>query len=135
MHDGFMAIHHAYMVKTLEDEEPTTFEEVAQKEEQIQAMKEELAALHHQRMWKLVPLPKGKHTIGCKWVYKIKTLADGSIEKYKARLVARGFTQQHGLDYWHTFAPVARYSTIRIMFAIAVLKDWKILSVILIQLI
>ena len=63
-----MAIHHAYMVKTLKDEEPITFEEVDQRGEWVQIMEEELATLHHQRIWKLIPLLKNKRVIGCKWV-------------------------------------------------------------------
>ena len=83
MHNGFIAIDHAYMVKTLEDEEQITFEETAQKEEWIQAMEEKLIALHHQRTWKLAPFPKGKHAIGCKWVYKIKRNSIGIVSGCK----------------------------------------------------
>ena len=72
MHNGFMVIHHAYIMKTLKDEKPNTFEEAIQKREWVQAMEEELATLHQQKTWKLVPLSKGKHAIRCKWVYKIQ---------------------------------------------------------------
>ena len=57
--------------------------------------------------------------VGCKWIYKIKTRSDGSIEHYKACLIAKGFTQEYGIDYEETFAPVARISSVRALLAIA----------------
>ena len=76
-----------------------------------QPMKEELDALHKTGTLDLIDLPSGKSAIGCKWVYKIKTRSNGTIDRYKARLVARGFTQEYGIDYEETFAPVARLSS------------------------
>ena len=64
-------------------------------------------------------LPEGKNAIGSKWVFKTKMNADASISKYKARLVAQGFAQQHGIDYEETFAPVVKYVSLRTVFAIA----------------
>ena len=51
--------------------------------------------------------------VGCKWIYKIKTCSDGSVERYKARLVTKGFTQEYGIDYEEIFAPVAHISSVR----------------------
>ena len=70
-------------------------------------MKEELDALHKTGTWDLVDLRSGKSVIGCKWVDKIKTRSDGTVDRYKAGLVSRGFTQDYGIDYEETFAPVA----------------------------
>ena len=70
-------------------------------------MKEELDALHKTGTWDLVDLPSGKSAIGCKWVYKIKTRSDDTIDHYKAHLVFRGFTQEYVIDYEETFAPMA----------------------------
>ena len=70
-------------------------------------MKEELDALHKTGTWDLVDLSSGKTAIGCKWVYKINTQLDGIVDLYKAHLVAKGFTQEYGIDYEETFSPVA----------------------------
>ena len=68
----------------------------------------------------------GKSTVTSKWLYKIKHAVDGSVEKYKARFVARGFTQKESMDYDETFAPVARYTTIRTIISLAAVFRWKL---------
>ena len=70
-------------------------------------MKEELDALTKNHTWDLVTLLLGQSIVGCKWIYKIKTHFDGSIERYKARLVAKSFTQEYGIDYEEIFALIA----------------------------
>jgi len=89
-------------------------------------MSEELAALQQNKTWTVTSLPKGKHAIGCKWVYKVKYKADSSIERYKARLVAKGYTQKEGLDYLHTFSPVAKIITIRLILSLASIHNWHL---------
>ncbi|TLX69449.1 hypothetical protein E9993_23005, partial [Labilibacter sediminis] len=106
--------------------EPMSFKEAVSDPLWQTAMAEELTALHQTHTWDLVPLPPGKHKIGCRWVYKIKTKSDGSIERYKARLVAKGYSQQYGLDYEETFAPVAKMTNVRTLIAISSIRQWKI---------
>ena len=67
----------------------------------------------------MVDLPSRKSAIGCKWVYKIKTRSDGTVDHYKAYLVARGFTQEYGIDYDETFAPVARLSSVMALITVS----------------
>ena len=89
-------------------------------------MKEELDVLHKTRTWDLVDLPSGKSTIDCKWVYKIKTRSDGTVDRYMARLVARGFTQEYGIDYEETFAPVAQLSSVMTLIVVSVARKWPL---------
>ena len=77
-------------------------------------------------VWDVVPHPEGKSVVTSKWIYKIKHAANGSIEKYQARFVARGFSQKEGIDYEETFAPVARYTSIRAIMALATKLGWKL---------
>ena len=89
-------------------------------------MKEELDALHKTRTWNLVDLPSRKSVIGCKWVFKIKTRSYGTVDRYKARLVTRSFTQEYEIDYEKTFAHVARLSSIRTFIAISMDRKWPL---------
>ena len=91
-------------------------------------MKEELDALSKNHTWDLVTLPFRKSMVGCKWIYKIKTCSDGSIECYKICLVAKGFTQEYEIDYEETFSPVARISSVRDLLAVAAASKWVFLQ-------
>lgn len=89
-------------------------------------MTDELQALDKAHTWELVDLPPGRSLIGCKWVYKIKTQSDGSIERYKVRLVAKGFNKEYGIDYEETFAPVALLTSVRSLLAVAASREWQL---------
>jgi histone deacetylase 1/2 len=110
---------------TLSDEPPTVTAALNDKNWSV-AMHSEYQALLHNKTWHLVPKPKGKNIIGCKWVYKVKQKSDGTIDRYKARLVAKGFKQRYGIDYEDTFSPVVKATTIRLILSIAVTKGWSL---------
>jgi len=76
------------------------------------ASQDEYNALHEHGVWELCELPPGQKAVGCHWVYRIKTNSDGTVEHYKARLVAQGFSQKPHLDYTETFAPVAKFASL-----------------------
>src|ERR1700740_158467 len=92
-------------------------------EEWKKAAEVEYAALLENNTWEVVKLPPGKRPIGCRWVWLIKRKSDGSIERFKARLVAQGFSQRPGLDYVEIFAPTFRPASLRLILAIAAIED------------
>jgi hypothetical protein len=89
-------------------------------------MTKEIAALERTDTWDLMPSPPRVHPITCMWVYKVKTRFNGSLECYKAHLVAHGFQQEQGRDYDETFALVAHMTTIRTLPAVASVREWSI---------
>ncbi|KAG8485839.1 hypothetical protein CXB51_019238 [Gossypium anomalum] len=107
-------------------EEPSCFKEAEAHEGWKQAMCDEIAMIEKNQTWELVARPINRKVIGVKWVYRAKQNADGSLNKLKARLVVKGFSQKYGLDYLETFAPVARLDTIRLLVALAAQMEWKI---------
>ncbi|KAL5715327.1 hypothetical protein ACHQM5_017160 [Ranunculus cassubicifolius] len=90
------------------------------------AMQEELAALHENETWELVPRRPDMNIVGCKWVFKAKLQGNGSLERLKARLVAKGFNQMPGIDFQETFSPVIKPATIRTVLTVALSRNWDI---------
>jgi hypothetical protein len=89
-------------------------------------MQEEYNSLIKNETWDLVPLPSGRKLVRCRWVYRTKSIAYGQINRYKARLVTKGFQQVHGIDYDENFAPVANMDSIRLALAIVTTKGWEV---------
>lgn len=111
--------------------EPRTFKEalsLPEKEKWLIAMKEEVDAINENDTWDLVSLPVGRKTVGCKWVYKVKNGLDGQV-RFKARLVAQGYSQKFGEDYNEVFAPVVKQTVLRCFLAVATLKKMEVLHI------
>ena len=106
--------------------EPKSTREALNDRNWYNAMKSEISSLEKNETWDLVPRPQGKNIVGSRWVYKIKRNSDGSINRYKARLVAQGYSQVQGVDYNEVFSPVARFSAIRSLLAIANENNYEI---------
>lgn len=116
-------------VDEVESTDPITLEEARVRTDWPKwddAVIKELTALKDANTWSIVEKPAGANIVGCKWVFRIKRNADGEIDKYKARLVAKGYSQVYGVDYYDTYAPVARLASLRTITAIAARNDWDI---------
>ena len=92
----------------------------------MKAVMEEMKALKKNETWRIVDLPSGKRPMGCMWVFTMKYNSNGKVERNKARLVANGFSQSHGVDHSETFAPVAKLNSIRILLSLAANLDWPL---------
>ena len=115
----------AYCLLT-EDGEPSTFQKATISSDAhlwIAVMQEEIKALHKNKTCDLVPLPHGRKAIGNKWVYKIKRNSDDQVERYRARLVVKGYAQKEGIDFNEIFSPVVRLTTIRVVLAMCAAFD------------
>jgi hypothetical protein len=108
---------------------PKTYEDAMKSSDALlwkTAMDEEINSLMKNNTWILTDLPKGKKLVGSRWVYTYKYNENGTINKYKARLVAQGFSQKYGIDYNETYAPVSKLTTIRTILAIAASEDLEL---------
>jgi hypothetical protein len=106
--------------------EPSSYKEATSQQVWRDAMEKEYSSIMRNDVWEIVPRPESKSMVGSRWVYKIKQGADGSVEKCKAKFVAKEFSQVEGIDYDETFAPVARYSSVRVILAISAQIGWKV---------
>ncbi|CAL9021646.1 unnamed protein product, partial [Prunus brigantina] len=114
------------LLTVVEHTEPTCFSQATKHTEWRDAMTEEINALLKNHTWTLVPSFPSQNLVGCKWVFRIKRHSDGSIERYKARLIAKGFHQRPGIDYAETFSPVVKPATIRTVLSLAVSRGWSL---------
>lgn len=122
-------VHLALSAEHYVDDDPLTIEEAKRRNdwpEWKKAIESEYASLLKSNTWTVCELPNDRKAISNKWVFKLKRKADGSVDKYKARLVARGFSQKAGFDYNETYAPVAKLVTLKILLSIANHDDMHI---------
>lgn len=123
--DYVMSSNVAYYLLT-EAGEPSTLQEAMSSSDASQwmaAMQEEMEALHKNKTWELVPLPQGRKAIGNKWVFKIKRNSDDQVERFRARLVVKGYAQKEGIDFNEIFSPVVRLTTVRVVLAMCATFD------------
>eukprot|EP00253_Pinus_taeda_P010027 PITA_10027 len=106
--------------------EPSSFQEATQHQVWVDAMVEEYNSIMTNNVWEVVSRPEDRLVVGSRWIYKIKYAANGSVGKYKARFVAKGYAQKEGIDYEETFASVARYTSIGSVIFLAAQMGWEI---------
>ena len=108
--------------------EPQFYHQAVKFPEWRTTMKDELDALEQNHTWSIVPLPPGKHSIGCKWIFKIKYNSNGSIECHRAILVAKGYTQQEGVEILETFSPIAKLVIVKVLLALVASQKWYLVQ-------
>ena len=110
----------------LADFEPRNVKDALENESWIEAMNEEIEKIEKNKNWTFVPRPKDKNMIGTKWVFKNKLNEDGKVSRNKARLVCKGYSQEKGIDYGESFAPVARLEGVKSLLAYLAYKGFKV---------
>ncbi|CAA7053596.1 unnamed protein product [Microthlaspi erraticum] len=123
---SFSPKYRAFLAAVTAGTKPVLFRDAVIERVWCDAMHVEIGALEKARTWDLTELPPGKKAIGCKWIYKIKFLSTGEVERYKARLVVLGNNQEEGTDYTETFAPVVRMTTVRTFLGVVAAKNWEL---------
>lgn len=119
---------HCLLATLATTKDPVSFKVAVQEPHWVSAMNAELEALERNGTWIVTTLPPGKTAIACKWVHKTKFNPDGTIERYKSRLVILGCRQKYGEDFKETFAPVAKMTTVRTLLAVAAIQNWYTLQ-------
>ena len=119
---------HEFDIGAVEDD-PINFSQALESskyQECIDAMNEEIKSMKDNDVWDLVPLAEGVKPIGCKWIFKTKRGSKGDVERYKARFVAKGYTQKEGIDYKETFSPVSSKDSFRTIMALVAHFDLEL---------
>lgn len=124
--DRLTPAHQAYLETVLATSDPVHYKDAIHDPRWNNAMGTEVGALEGQHTWDIIELPPDKVAIGCKWVYRTKFNSDGTVERYKARLVILGNHQEEGVDYKETFDLVIQMNTVRILLEISVAKGWDL---------
>ena len=126
--DGIFKPNPRYIMLTTKDVpvEPRTIAEALSHEGWNGAMVEEIHTCDETETWTLVPRPEGAHILGCRWIFRVKLNADGTVRCLRARLVAKGNEQEEGIDFLETYSPVVRTATVRMVLHLAVTEKWDI---------
>jgi hypothetical protein len=114
------------LAQVLETRDLETFVEASGHPNWDTIMNEEYRSLMENDTWDLVTIPKGRKLVRCKWVYKTKYASYGSVERHKARLVSKGFSQVEGIDYNTTFSHVAKMNSIHLVLSLTTSHKWKV---------
>ncbi|MCO5590952.1 hypothetical protein L7F22_044928 [Adiantum nelumboides] len=115
----------------LSGRKPSTYQEAMKHDGHVKwekAMKSKMDSLHNNDTWDLVPLLKGKNALPCKWVFKLKNVPDDDRPKYKARVVAKGFKQEHGIDFDEIFLPVVKMTTLCMVLGLVAKEDMELVQ-------
>lgn len=124
--DSLLNVAESFISEIEEPESYTAAIKSLDSEKWNKAIQEEMESLLENNTWSLVNLPKNRRAIGNRWVFKIKCAANGDIDRYKARLVVKGYTQKYGIDYQETFCPVVKFSSIRMILAVSAIEKLKL---------
>ena len=122
-------LHETKINLSINDNDPISFSQVVScdnSEKWLNAMKEEINSMEHNGFWDLVELSKGCKRVGCKWVFKTKCDSHDNLERYKARLITKGFTQKDDIDYKETFLPWKQMDSFRIIMALVAHYDLEL---------
>jgi Reverse transcriptase (RNA-dependent DNA polymerase) len=119
-------IYKAFVTSLYFNSTPCEWRKAMQDPKWKMTMFEEMRALIKNDTWDMVPRPSGKNVVGCKWVYSVKYNPEGKVDRFKAQLVAKGYTQTYGVDYEETFAPVAKMNIVRTLISCAVNLRWDL---------
>ncbi|XP_019099751.1 PREDICTED: uncharacterized protein LOC109132539 [Camelina sativa] len=122
----FSENHKVFLAAITSAHEPQSFAEAMKDDRWKNAVGSEIGSLELNKTWTLEDLPKNKKAIGCQWVFRIKHRSDGTIERYKARLVVLGNRQVAGVDYGETFAPVVKMTTVRSFLSVVAARNWEV---------
>jgi hypothetical protein len=114
------------LAQVSETHDPETSAEASSHPDWDTTVNEEYPSLMENDTWDLVPLPKGRKLVRCKWVYRTKYASDGSVERHKARLVAKVFSQVEGIDYHETFSHVAKMNSIYLVLSLVASHKWEV---------
>ena len=125
-HNDYIAYHYAFMMKVATIWESGNFSKTAKDPRWVEVMNEDMQALSKNKTWDLVPSLHHQKAIGCEWIIKVNHNADGTVNRYKAWLVAKGCGQTHGVDYEESFAQVPKKTTIKTVLVLAPAKGWHL---------